>query len=262
MVMAAIAPQAQPAPVALFVSDLHLHPSNPKTEQAFRDFLRQPARQAQHLFLLGDMFESWAGDDDLATPWNRSIADAIRAVSDAGVQIGLISGNRDFLIGKKFAQTAGFSLLPDPHVVTLSDQRIVLTHGDALCTDDVGYMAFRAKVRNPLAQKLFLAMPLSKRKAIIEGMRSDSVTAQKAKTNAIMDVNKGAVDALFEQTNASIMVHGHTHRPARHDSADGKRVRYVLTDWDCECKPERGGWMALYANGTFRRFDIKGRMVT
>lgn len=261
--MTAIPSEAQPAaPVALFISDLHLHPSNPKTEQAFLSFMQRQARQVQQLYLLGDIFDSWAGDDDLATPWNNSIAAAIRAVSDAGVEISWISGNRDFLVGKKFAQAAGFSLLPDPHVVTLGEQRIVLTHGDALCTDDVAYMAFRAKVRNTLAQKLFLAMPLSKRKTIIEGMRSDSVTAQKAKTNAIMDVNQEAINALFEQTGASIMIHGHTHRPARHDDTSGKRTRYVLTDWDCECKPERGGWLALYANGSLRRFDIKGRMVT
>ncbi|MBS1186342.1 MAG: UDP-2,3-diacylglucosamine hydrolase protein [Burkholderiaceae bacterium] len=260
--MTGITPQAQPEPVALFISDLHLHPSCPKTAQAFHAFLRGPARQTQQLFLLGDIFESWAGDDDLATPWNREICDAIRAVSDAGVEIGWIGGNRDFLVGKKFAREAGFSLLADPHVVTLAGQRIVLTHGDALCTDDVGYMAFRAKVRNTLAQKLFLAMPLSKRKSIIEGMRSDSVAAQKAKTSAIMDVNAGAVDELFAQTGAEVMIHGHTHRPARHDLADGKRTRHVLTDWDADSKPERGGWLALFSDGTLRRFDIKGRMVT
>ena len=260
--MPAITQQAQPKPVALFISDLHLQPSTPRTEQAFLAFLRRQARQTPKLFLLGDVFETWAGDDDLATSWNQAITDALRAVSDAGVEIGWISGNRDFLVGDSFAQAAGITLLPDPYVITLAGLRIVLTHGDALCTDDVGYMAFRAQVRQPEAQKQFLAMPLAQRKAIIDGMRRDSIAAQKNKSLAIMDVNDGAVAALFEQTGTAVMIHGHTHRPARHDSGDSKHVRHVLTDWDADGKPERGGWLAQYADGTLRRFDIKGRMVT
>lgn len=252
--------KAQPVPVALFVSDVHLQASLPRTTQAFTDFLQQHARKAGELYLLGDLFEYWAGDDDLATPYNAQIANAIRKISDAGVAVFWMGGNRDFLVGHEFAQAAGVTPLPDPFIASITGQRIVLTHGDAQCTDDHAYMAFRAQVRQPTWQQEFLAMPLAQRKAIIESMRSGSREAQRSKSYEIMDVNGAAITSLFEATGTTIMIHGHTHRPATHDyqETEGKRVRHVLPDWDCDNEPPRGGWLAMYADGSIRRFGYDG----
>ena len=256
------AAQAQPETVALFVSDLHLSPARPKTTQAFFDFLRLRAPRARKLYLLGDVFEAWIGDDDLSDPWNRSIADAIRAVSDAGCEVFWIGGNRDLLVGKRFAQVAGCTLLAEPHLFELAGQRIALVHGDAQCTHDLAYMRFRAKTHHPFVQKVFLALPLAWRRSMIAGMRSKSTIIKQIKSEMMMDVSQAAIDALFDATGASILIHGHTHHVARYDSADGSRRRYVLTDWECETKPERGGWISLYADGSLRHFDIQGRMIT
>ncbi|HJV73801.1 MAG TPA: UDP-2,3-diacylglucosamine diphosphatase [Noviherbaspirillum sp.] len=252
--------KAQPEPVALFVSDVHLQAALPRTTQAFIDFLRNHAIKAQQLYLLGDLFEYWAGDDDLATSYNAEIVHNIRGVSDAGVAIFWIPGNRDFLVGEDFARTAGLNLLPDPFIANIAGQRIVLTHGDAQCTDDQAYMAFRAQVREPAWQREFLAMPLAKRKALIEGMRNGSREAQRSKSYEIMDVNCAAIASLHETSGCAIMIHGHTHRPAIHEiQVNGeKQVRYVLPDWDCDTKPARGGWLALYADASFQSFCFDG----
>ena len=241
--------KAQPATVALFVSDLHLSAQMPATAAAFFHFLSQHATRAQQLYLLGDVFEYWAGDDDLDDPFNRQVIDALRRVSDSGVKIYWIAGNRDFLAGPGFAQASGVTLLTDPHVTTIAGQRLLLLHGDAQCTDDTGYMAFRAQVRQPDWQRAFLARPLAERKAIIAGMREGSRDAQREKTMAIMDVNAGEIERLFAQHAVSLMIHGHTHRPAVHRSAAG--VRHVLPDWDQEgdSAARRGGWIALTADG-------------
>jgi UDP-2,3-diacylglucosamine hydrolase len=247
-------------PLALFISDLHLQASLPRTTQAFLDFLAQRALRAQRLYLLGDIFEYWAGDDDIETPFNRSIVDAIHAVAVAGVEVFWIAGNRDFLVSQAFAQAAGLTLLSDPHVVTLAGQRLALAHGDAQCTDDADYMAFRAQVRNPAWQQTFLAMPLLQRKAIIEGLRQGSQAAQKQKSSEIMDVNPQAIAQLFADTGSALLIHGHTHRPARHVTQDaaGAKVRYVLPDWEIDATPPRGGWIALGQDGVLRRFDFQG----
>src|SRR5450830_774525 len=186
-------------PVAFFISDLHLQAALPRTAEAFLDFLAHRARHASYLYLLGDIFEYWAGDDDIETPFNRYIVDAIRAVADAGVAVFWIAGNRDFLVSTAFADAAGLTLLSDPHVVTLAGQRLTLAHGDAQCTDDIDYMAFRTQVRNPAWQNTFLTMPLAQRKAIIEGLRQGSQAAQKEKSSEIMDVNPEAVAQLFAE---------------------------------------------------------------
>ncbi|HSY26665.1 MAG TPA: UDP-2,3-diacylglucosamine diphosphatase, partial [Burkholderiaceae bacterium] len=154
---------AQPATVALFISDLHLQASMPHTAEAFFSFLRDHARHTKQLYLLGDIFEYWAGDDDL-TPFNQQVIDALRNVSDSGVGLFWISGNRDFLVGSKFAEACGLQILLDPFVASIAGQKIILTHGDALCTDDLAYMAFRAQVRQPEWQSEFLARPLVQRK--------------------------------------------------------------------------------------------------
>jgi UDP-2,3-diacylglucosamine hydrolase len=148
--------------------------------------------------------------------------------------------------------------LPDPYVATVAGRRIVLAHGDAQCTDDIAYIAFRAQVREQAWQQEFLARPLAERKAIIEGLRSGSREAQRAKADDIMDVNGAAIASLFDATDTSIMVHGHTHRPARHEYAasGGKRMRYVLPDWDCDVEPARGGWLEVGADGVIRRVGI------
>lgn len=252
--------KAQSEAVALFVSDVHLQPSLAHTTKAFVEFLRQAAAQSQQLYILGDLFEYWAGDDDLVTPFNRQIGNEIRSVKDAGVDLFWIAGNRDFLIGREFAKATGMTLLPDPCVTEIANRRVVLTHGDAQCIDDEGYMAFRAQVRQPEWQRNFLALPLAKRKAIIDGMRTGSQEAQRGKSYAIMDVNAGAVSALFAATEATVMVHGHTHRPAMHrsDVSGKERIRYVLPDWDCDGESPRGGWLSLNVDGSFHRFKFDG----
>ena len=235
----------------------------PRTAQAFRDFLTQQARRAQKLYLLGDIFEYWAGDDDLETSFNRDVADALRAVAQAGVEVFWIAGNRDFLVSDGFAKAAGLTILSDPHVVTLAGRRLTLAHGDAQCTDDTDYMAFRAQVRNPAWQQGFLAMPLAQRKAIIEGLRQGSQAAQKEKSSEIMDVNQQAVAKLFADTESALLIHGHTHRPARHVYLDaaGEKLRYVLPDWEIDATPARGGWIALGVDGVLRRFDHQGQLI-
>jgi UDP-2,3-diacylglucosamine hydrolase len=255
--------EAQSEPIALFVSDVHLQPSLSRTTQAFLDFLGLWASKVQQLYLLGDLFEYWAGDDDIVTPYNAKIANAIRAVSEAGVAVHWIGGNRDFLIGQGMAHATGMMLLPEPHVATIANQHIVLVHGDAQCTDDHAYMAFREKVRRPAWQQEFLALPLAQRKAIIDGMRSGSRDAQRTKSYEIMDVNVTAITSLFDTTNATTMIHGHTHRPAMHEYQSGAqtRTRYVLPDWECDIEPARGGWLALNADGTFQRYRFDGAVI-
>lgn len=252
--------KAQSEPVALFVSDVHLQANMPGTTEAFLNFLQRHAINAQRLYVLGDLFEYWAGDDDIASPYNRRLVDAIRAVSDAGVAVFWIPGNRDFLAGSEFANAIGGSILPDPSTITLCSRCILLAHGDAQCTDDRDYMAFRTKVREPQWQQEFLAMPLAQRKTIIEGLRNGSREAQQSKSYEIMDVNQAAIATLFDASGATAIIHGHTHRPACHEyeSAQGKRHRYVLPDWDCDTDRPRGGWLALGADGSITQFSIDG----
>ena len=252
--------QVQQPAVALFISDLHLQEAHPRTTEAFYDFLQTHARNAQQLYLLGDLFEYWAGDDDLETPYNHHIAEAIRLVSAKGVEVFWIAGNRDFLVADAFAQAAGLTLLPDPFVATIGGQRITLAHGDAQCTDDVDYMTFRAQVRQPQWQQQFLALPLAQRKTIIAGARDQSRKEQQHKSMEIMDVNQQAITTLFAETGTDTLVHGHTHRPALHTYpfADKVLKRYVLPDWDYDVTRQRGGWIALDADGVLRRFGHDG----
>ena len=239
--------KAQPETVALFVSDLHLSPAMPKTAAAFFRFLDEEAVNTRQLYLLGDIFEYWAGDDDIEDPFNRKVVDALRALTDKGVKLFWIAGNRDFLAGEGFAQASGVNLLPDPTVADIAGRRLLLLHGDAQCIDDRDYMAFRAQVRNPEWQHAFLSKPLAERKAIIEGMREGSRDAQREKSMAIMDVNPDEIARLFEHYGVDLMIHGHTHRPAVHHSEQG--VRHVLSDWDCESPVPRGAWIAMESDG-------------
>ena len=249
-------------PAALFISDLHLQSSHPRTSAAFLSFLEHHAQYAQALYLLGDLFEYWAGDDDLEDPFNARMTAAIRAVSDAGVHVYWIAGNRDFLVGSGFAAAAGATLLSEPHVATIAGRRIVLLHGDAECTKDVQYMEFRAMVRQPAWQKQFLSMPLAQRKAIIDGLRKSSREHNGEKSMDIMDVTPAAVAQVFAEHASTVMIHGHTHRPALHQV--GNTLRYVLPDWECDVTaPEqpRGGWIAIDARGNITRHDLNGDVI-
>ena len=246
---------AQPSrQFALFVSDLHLQAAHPRTAEAFLRFLAGPAVQAERLYLLGDIFEYWAGDDDLAAPFHRQLVDAIRAVSAAGVAVYWLAGNRDFLVGPGFAEAAGLTLLQEPHVISTGGKRIALVHGDAQCTADLKYMAFRAQVRDPEWQQQFLGMPLAQRKSIIAGLREGSREAQAGTSYEIMDVAPAAVQALFTATDAGVIIHGHTHRPAVHDT--GGKLRYVLPDWELDAEPRRGGWIELAADGSITPYGL------
>jgi UDP-2,3-diacylglucosamine hydrolase len=248
------------APLALFISDLHLQESHPRTAEAFFRFLAERAAHAGQLYLLGDIFEYWAGDDDLDTPFHQRVVKALRQLADAGVAIYWMAGNRDFLVGEGFARAAGLTLLAEPHVATIGGQRVALVHGDAECTGDVKYMEFRAQVRQPAWQQQFLSLPLAQRKQIIAGLREGSREAHNTKSYEMMDVTPAAVGALFASTGVDVVIHGHTHRPALHEGADGKR-RYVLPDWELDGEHERGGWIAIDAHGVITRHGLDGRQL-
>ncbi len=226
----------------LFASDLHLSDSDPATEAAFMAFLAGPARQAQALYLLGDIFEYWAGDDD-DDPLNQRVAAALHAVSQAGVAVHLMHGNRDFLLGEQYAKVAGATLLADPTLITAFGRPWLLSHGDALCTDDLPYQQFRTLVRQPAWQAAFLARTLAERKAEISRIRAASQLAKQQKASDIMDVNTFAVAALLAKYPGAHLLHGHTHRPARHqhEVQHGLRQRWVLPDWYAG----KGGYLRL-----------------
>jgi len=217
---------------SIFVSDLHLCPSRPQINRIFFDFLRGQAASAQALFILGDLFEYWAGDDD-DTPFNQSVVAALRDYTSRGSALYLMHGNRDFLIGERFLEATGSTLLPDPTTIDLNGVPTLLLHGDTLCTDDVKYMAFRAKVRDPAYQQQFLAQPLATRKQIIAGLRAENAGEKQQKSDAIMDVATATVEAAFRENPCPRMIHGHTHRPAlHHHVVDGRGYeRWVLADW-------------------------------
>jgi len=222
---------------ALFISDLHLCDERPETLRAFVGFVRGPARDADALYILGDLFEYWAGDDDDA-PLNRLVAQELAALAAARTAVFFMAGNRDFLLAERFAETARLQLLDDPTLVRLDGRPLLLTHGDALCTDDTAYQAYRRQVRDPAWQRLFLARPLIERKAFIDGLRQRSIAAKAEKAADIMDVHRDAVAALLRAHDLPTLIHGHTHRPARHiHVVDGQRCeRWVLADWSDEAR--------------------------
>nr|WP_301295530.1 UDP-2,3-diacylglucosamine diphosphatase [Citrobacter amalonaticus] len=219
----------------MFIADLHLCTEEPAITAGFLRFLAGEARQADALYILGDLFEAWIGDDD-PNPLHREIAAAIKAVVDSGVSCFFIHGNRDFLIGKRFARESGMTLLPQEKVLNLYGRRVLILHGDTLCTDDAGYQAFRAKVHQRWLQTLFLALPLCIRKRVAARMRADSKAANRSKSLEIMDVNKHAVIAEMEKHHVQWLIHGHTHRPDVHPlTANGEPAfRVVLGAWHHE----------------------------
>lgn len=217
----------------LFVSDLHLSPRSPGATHLFLDFLSGRAREAEALYILGDLFEAWVGDDDCSDPYNARIVEALREATGSGLDIGVMHGNRDFLLGQDFAAAAGVRLLTDPYVLSTPEWQFVLAHGDALCTDDAKYMAFRSQVRSADWQAAFLARPLAERRAIAAQMREQSEQGKQQKDAYLMDLNPGETEDFLRQHGYATFIHGHTHRPARHDHiVDGIHVeRWVLADW-------------------------------
>ena len=216
----------------LFISDLHLEAGRPEIGEQFLSFLGDEARDAEALYILGDLFEVWLGDDD-PNPYYTSMKVAIRELTDSGVPVFFMHGNRDFTIGEIFSGETGVEILDDPVVVDLYGQSVLLSHGDALCTDDVQYQQVRAMTRNPEWQAMMLAKSIEERIAFSIQARKDSMAHGKSVSAEIMDVNLEAVVATLRQHGTSIMLHGHTHRPAIHDVDLGNRLatRIVLGDW-------------------------------
>jgi UDP-2,3-diacylglucosamine hydrolase len=217
----------------LFVSDLHLNAQQPSITAQFVEFLANQTPGADALYILGDLFEYWAGDDDLDDALNREVVAALARAS-RNMKLYFLHGNRDFLIGAGFADASGAQLLEDPVLVDLYGAPTLLMHGDTLCTDDVRYQAFRKQVRDPDWQAEFRAKPLAQRKAMIEDLRKMSAQEKDTKSAAIMDVNLGAVVTALRTHGYPRLIHGHTHRPAHHShEVDGKLCeRWVLPDWD------------------------------
>ena len=230
---------------SLFLSDLHLFSDRPNITRQFEAFLAGPARQAENIYILGDLFEYWAGDDDLKDPFNHRVASALADCSQH-TPIFLMHGNRDFLIGQDFARAARLTLINDPLVINIGAQPTLLLHGDTLCTDDVDYQRFRGEVRSAAWASRFLATPLAERKRQIEGLRAQSEAQKQNKPAAIMDVNGTAVADAFRSHRLEHMIHGHTHRPAHHvHEVDGQACqRWVLADW--------------YATGSYLECDAQG----
>jgi UDP-2,3-diacylglucosamine hydrolase len=216
----------------LFISDLHLDASRPQITRLFVEFVRSEATRADALYILGDLFEAWIGDD-VIDDTAEQVAVALATLHTHSVPCFFIHGNRDFLLGDAYARRARMTLLPDPSVVEIEGERILLMHGDTLCTDDAPYQAFRAQSRNPAWQRAFLARPVAERQAFAAQARAESQRYTRAAGDAITDVNQAQVRSALHTHGVRRMIHGHTHRPAIHaidlDGAVAERV--VLGDW-------------------------------
>lgn len=221
-------------PHSLFISDLHLSADQPASMAAFRHFIATQAPQAEALYILGDLFEYWAGDDDLDDPFHAQIIRGLSSLAAHGTRLYLLHGNRDLLMGTTLAQACHATLLHDPTLVDLYGTPTLLSHGDTLCTDDTEYQRYRAQVHEADFQQQFLAKPLTERKAYIEQLRSRSHTEKQGKNSAIMDVNDQAVTTLLREHQYPRLIHGHTHRPKRHEHVLDGHVceRWVLGDWE------------------------------
>ena len=232
----------------LFVSDIHLSPQRPTIVRAFLDFLGGRAQEAEALYILGDLFEAWVGDDDpseLASTVKRALA----ALTSCGVSVFIQKGNRDFTLGQRFATETGATLLADEHLVSDYGTRTLLMHGDSLCTDDEDYQRFRKKSRHPLYLWCLVHLPLKLRQNIAANWRKKSADANSNKASQIMDVNAQAVAAVMAKHNARTLVHGHTHRPDVHQLGDNQRI--VLGDWD------KYGWGLTLDNRGFNQESVR-----
>jgi UDP-2,3-diacylglucosamine hydrolase len=229
----------------LFISDLHLEADRPDIAAQFFEFLETEARVAEALYILGDLFEAWVGDDD-PNPHYAECKQSIRALADSGVPVYFMHGNRDFLIGEDFAADTGATILADPTLVDLYGTNVLLSHGDALCTDDVEYQQVRTMTRDPAWQAAMLAKSLEERVAIARHARKESMARGQTLDMDIMDVNQQAVEQTLRDSGAEVLLHGHTHRPDVHDIDLGERQakRIVLGDW--------------YEQGSYVRWDEGG----
>ena len=214
-----------------FISDLHLEKIKSPITNIFTKFLDE-LNKNDSLYILGDLFESWIGDDDVSE-LSQYIADRLGSLSERNISVAIMHGNRDFLIGEDFCKDSSIELINDPLIIEINTKKVMLTHGDELCTDDKEYQAFRSVVRNPLWQKDFLNFPISKREKIAGEAKDASKDSKENKVMEIMDVNTDAVFKAFNDHEIEIMIHGHTHRPNIHKvSNEGKNLtRYVLGDW-------------------------------
>jgi UDP-2,3-diacylglucosamine hydrolase len=244
-------------PHSLFISDLHLSPETPAATASLVEFLSQTAAHADSLYVLGDLFEYWIGDEGMAEPHAQQVIQAFRSLTDKGVATYFMHGNRDFLVGERVAEAAGLHLLADPTVVDLYGTPTILMHGDTLCTDDHEYQRFRAIVRNPEWQRAFIAKPLDERVRMAQEARGRSEQSKSTKDMAIMDVAPMEVEKTFFTYQAARLIHGHTHRPARHEyRIDGRQCeRWVLGDWY-----DHGSYLWCDANGC--RTEVLPRLKT
>lgn len=241
-------------PHTLLISDLHLPPAASELRDAFASFLAGPARAAQAVYLLGDLFEYWIGDDAGLAEYSSERA-CLHTLTASGVPVFFIHGNRDFLVGREFARATGVKLLPDPYRLELHGASTLLSHGDLFCTDDVRYQRWRKFARNAAAQAVFRALPLSMRQNILGNVRDTADADKMQKDLGIMDVNEGTVRAAFAKRGVSRIIHGHTHRPADHDyEIEGRACqRLVLADWHpgrCEAlRVDHAGVTRVKLNG-------------
>jgi UDP-2,3-diacylglucosamine hydrolase len=234
------------------ISDLHLQASHPATFEAWRRYMA--ATEADALFILGDLFEAWVGDDVLADGGFEAQCAAVLRSTSERLPLFFLVGNRDFLAGAGLARATGLTLLQDPAVLAFGAQRWLLSHGDALCLGDTEYQAFRAQVRAPAWQQAFLAQPLAQRQAVARGLRSES-EARKAGEHVYADVDTAAALAWLAAAGAEVLVHGHTHRPAQH-ALDATHRRIVLSDWDLEATPPRAEVLRIDIDGSVRRIGL------
>ncbi len=226
----------------LFVSDVHLDTTAEDATAQFLTFLREQAAGAEALYILGDLFEAWVGDDD-EEPGNRRVCAALRELTEGGVACFALHGNRDFLLGPGFSARSGCHLLTDPIILELAAERVLLTHGDALCTDDHSYQGLRSIVRDPVWQRRFLALPRAHRERLADEARAGSRRHTARTVPDIMDVNPAAVTAAFRAASVSRIIHGHTHRPGVHElEVDGRPVQRIVL----------GAW---YEQGSFLRYE-------
>lgn len=238
-----------------FVSDLHLRPERPELTRRFAAFLAATAAaNVGSLFILGDLFEYWIGDDDLGEPFNEEVCNLLRSTADMGVGVYFLAGNRDFLLGQRFASAARMVLLDEPVKVGAGGTATLLIHGDTVCTDDLPYQEFRRTVRSDAWQRRFLGRPLTERREEVAILRRRSAEAMQAKTTEIMDANPQAIRQLLATEGCTRLIHGHTHRPGMEafELGDGTRVeRWVLSDWDTA----RGDAIEIGPAG-IRRIDL------
>ena len=227
-----------------FISDIHLSENNPHLTNAFKVFLNRSKETCTHLFILGDLFEIWIGDDD-DNPFIKDIKKALIDFTSNGPKTFFMHGNRDFLVSDNFAKETGVTILPDPYTLEINNQKVILSHGDFLCTDDKDYIDFRNQVRDKDWQNNFLKKTINERKQIAATLRTDSKEAVLKKSSEITDVNNQSVENFINEHQPDLFIHGHTHRPNIHDVGSSKRI--VLGDWGDY------GWVLNIVN---RDFDL------